>query len=428
MSKIVVRAENLSKRYQLGGYEPARTLGETVSRAVSGLLHSGRHNERAEPASTFWALKDVSFEVKQGERIGIIGSNGAGKSTLLKILSRVVQPTRGSATLVGRVGSLLEVGTGFHPELTGRENVYLNGAILGLPRADIDRHFDSIVDFAGVEQFIDTPVKRYSSGMSVRLAFAVAAHLEPEILIVDEVLAVGDASFQRKSIGRMENAAEEGRTILFVSHSMPSVRKLCPKSLYLEKGQAKAFGPTEQIIEQYLGNALYTDAAEREFPDKPHLDGVIRRIAVTDSAGRPIREFGLDQQAYIEIEYELKRDVRDCIVICAIGRDGAYIYQTYDTDLDPELLIYRKAGWYKGRLPLPKRLLTGGTYTIYPSLAIGLHGEYGHDGQPDAVSFAINEDDQSGNMQIKSWSQHRGMMIVAEIGWDTERLESPAAK
>jgi len=255
MSDYVIKVENLGKSYQIRHKQERYTalrdvLADGAKNAGRTLL--GRNQGRApETREEFWALNDVSFEVKQGERLGIIGRNGAGKSTLLKVLSRITQPTRGEVRLRGRVASLLEVGTGFHPELTGRENIYLNGAILGMTREEIRRKFDEIVAFAEVEKFLDTPVKRYSSGMYVRLAFAVAAHLEPEILIVDEVLAVGDASFQKKSVSRMEAAGQGGRTVVFVSHQMNQIRRLCDTVIWLDEGQVRAIGSTPQIVGAY---------------------------------------------------------------------------------------------------------------------------------------------------------------------------------
>ncbi len=256
MSDTVIRVGNLGKRYRIGGkQERYNTFRETIT----GTLRS-RISRLAIPRSsnreTFWALRDISFEVKQGEVLGLIGRNGAGKSTLLKILSQITEPTEGIIYLKGRVGALLEVGTGFHPELTGRENVYLNGAILGMKRHEIDRKFDEIVDFAGVEKFIDTPVKRYSSGMGLRLGFAVAAYLEPEILIVDEVLAVGDAEFQRKCLGKMNNIAGEGRTVLFVSHNMAAVEQLCSRAILLNFGHTELEGSVKTVVEHYVNQAM----------------------------------------------------------------------------------------------------------------------------------------------------------------------------
>src|SRR5881409_1050782 len=256
MSDIAIRVEGLSKRYRIGArqeryYTLRDTLTEAVARPYQKLAAFFSRNgagPRTPEAASIWALNDVSFDVKRGEVVGIIGRNGAGKSTLLKILSRITEPTEGRARIHGRVGSLLEVGTGFHPELTGRENIYLNGAILGMKKSEIDRKFDEIVAFAEVEQFIDTPVKHYSSGMYLRLAFAVAAHLEPEVLIVDEVLAVGDAAFQKKCIDRMAALAAGGRTILFVSHNMDLIPRLCHRALLLDAGQVVRHGPADDVL------------------------------------------------------------------------------------------------------------------------------------------------------------------------------------
>ncbi|MFN3161684.1 MAG: ABC transporter ATP-binding protein [Rubinisphaera brasiliensis] len=261
MSDTVIRVEGLGKKFKIGSQQPYHRFSEVVSgfgsqlaKAPARLFRKQRHTaeELAEKRSNeFWALKDINFEVKEGDVVGIIGRNGAGKSTLLKILSRITEPTEGRFGLKGRVASLLEVGTGFHPELTGRENIFLSGSVLGMSRAEIKRKFDEIVDFAGVEQFLDTPVKRYSSGMQVRLGFAVAAHLEPEILIVDEVLAVGDAEFQKKCLGKMNDVAESGRTILFVSHNLDVIRSLCKQGLLLSSGKVSAAGSIAIVSQQY---------------------------------------------------------------------------------------------------------------------------------------------------------------------------------
>ena len=252
MSDIAIRVTGLSKRYRIGLQKVRyRTLRESISEKFSRIARKEKTKK-----SFFWALKDIDFEVKKGESLGIIGRNGAGKSTLLKILSRITKPTKGRAVLDGRVGSLLEVGTGFHPELTGRENIYLNGAILGMRRTEIERKFDEIVAFSEIEQFLDTPVKRYSSGMYVRLAFAVAAHLEPEILMVDEVLAVGDAEFQKKCLGKMGDVAKTGRTVLFVSHNMTAIKSLCSKALLLKSGMIEKEGFTSEVVDEYLEKDL----------------------------------------------------------------------------------------------------------------------------------------------------------------------------
>ena len=291
--KPAVRVENLSKSYRIGNQTPkGQNLTESLAHGARSAWDKFRRlvNPDASQAGThdYWALNDVSFEVPEGEVVGIIGRNGAGKSTLLKILSRIVEPTGGFAEINGRVGSLLEVGTGFHPELTGRENIYLNGTILGMRRREIDRKFDEIVAFAGIDEFLDTPVKRYSSGMGVRLGFSVAAHLEPEILIVDEVLAVGDQQFQDKCIGRMQDVAQSGATVLFVSHQLGSLRKLCTSAVMLEAGRVAKTGQTEEIISLYLG----TMSGKASIPVGERLDrkgnGVSRiiELEVYDSVAK----------------------------------------------------------------------------------------------------------------------------------------------
>jgi lipopolysaccharide transport system ATP-binding protein len=270
MSDVAIRIEGLGKKYHIGGKQKQyNRLGDQVMDAAlapfrrAGRLLRGEASSASEMDQDFWAIRDLSFEIKHGEIMGIIGHNGAGKSTLLKVLSQITEPTTGFADVFGRVGSLLEVGTGFHPELTGRENVYLNGSILGMRRSEIARKFDAIVDFAEIEQFIDTPVKHYSSGMYVRLAFSVAAHLEPEILVIDEVLAVGDVAFQKKSLGKMENVSQQGRTVIFVSHNMNALQRLCPKSVLLNHGKLVMQGDTADVIEKYLS----TTSTKSDGPD-----------------------------------------------------------------------------------------------------------------------------------------------------------------
>ena len=285
MSDVVIRVENLSKKYIIGHQKQERhtSFRDVLSNGAKSLwqgLTSDRKANSDDLSEEFWALKDVSFEIKQGDRVGIIGRNGAGKSTLLKILSRITEPTSGKISIKGRVASLLEVGTGFHPELTGRENIYLNGAILGMDRSEIKKNFDEIVAFAEVEKFLDTPVKRYSSGMYVRLAFAVAAHLEPEILIVDEVLAVGDAQFQKKCLGKMEDVGKEGRTVLFVSHQMASIQKLCQRSIWLDHGEVVDNDATQIVVNKYLNNSLGLSKISLEDRKDRKGDGKIRFTSV----------------------------------------------------------------------------------------------------------------------------------------------------
>ncbi len=312
MSDVVIRAENLSKRYRIGERERYLALRDILARSLAAPFRwfqtskARIHNSRSD--SFIWALKDVSFEVKRGDVIGIIGRNGAGKSTLLKILSRITEPTEGYAEIRGGVRSLLEVGTGFHPELTGRENIYLNGAILGMKKAEIDRKFDEIVGFAEVEKFIDTTVKHYSSGMYVRLAFAVAAHLEPEILLVDEVLAVGDASFQKKCLNKMQDVGQEGRTVFFVSHNMPAITRLCQRAILLDNGRVWCDGLSHQAVSVYLQSGIGTTAV-REWPDLNEAPGndVVRLYAVRvrTEEGKTTDVVDIRRPVGIEMEFQV---------------------------------------------------------------------------------------------------------------------------
>jgi len=298
MSDVAIRVDSLSKKYHIGGKQKSyNRLGDQVADAVlapfrrAGNLLRGKASSASDLDEVFWALQDISFDITQGEIIGIVGHNGAGKSTLLKVLSRITEPTSGYADIYGRVGSLLEVGTGFHPELTGRENVYLNGSILGMRRAEIERKFDEIVDFAEIEKFIDTPVKHYSSGMYVRLAFSVAAHLEPEILLIDEVLAVGDVAFQKKSLGKMENVSQQGRTVVFVSHNMNALQRLCPRSILLDHGRLLAQDDTSKVIEQYLATASSKTVGPNSWIDlteqKREGTGMVRFTSVSYAGDDP---------------------------------------------------------------------------------------------------------------------------------------------
>jgi homopolymeric O-antigen transport system ATP-binding protein len=315
-SELAVQAEGVSKRYRLGERESYRALRDVLAGAFTAPLR--RFRESRDMAPELWALDDVSFALARGEVLGLIGSNGAGKSTLLKVLSRITEPTRGRVVLRGRVGSLLEVGTGFHPELTGRENIFLNGTVLGMRRAEIVRRFDEIVEFAGVEKFLDTPVKRYSSGMQVRLAFAVAAHLEPEILLVDEVLAVGDVSFQEKCLGKMRDVTREGRTVVFVSHNLAAVRSLCSRALVLESGKLVFDGPTDDAVHRYLAGgggktAAVVEAAELELraaKERVYADRAYfrcTRIAAVNEAGAATTSFDSDEPASVEIDFTVLR-------------------------------------------------------------------------------------------------------------------------
>jgi len=350
MAETVIKVENLSKQYRLGviGHGTlykdlqswwARVRGrEDPNVRITEQTGPGLDGER------FWALQDISFEVKQGEVLGIIGRNGAGKTTLLKILSRVTTPTKGVAKIKGRVASLLEIGTGFHPELTGRENVYLNGAILGMTKVEIDRKFDEIVDFSGLEKFIDTPVKRYSSGMYVRLAFAVAAHLEPEILLVDEVLAVGDVQFQKKCLGKMGEVARGGRTILFVSHNMGAIRNLCGRAALIDKGRLVLDAASDRTIARYLNQNLLEGAVASSAEIEERMQGVIRRtnpyvrfreISLLDESGLPRKSFHSDENITVSIDFECLQAIHDLfIAINVVDENAVPILTTLNLD-DP---------------------------------------------------------------------------------------------
>ena len=341
MSEVVIRVENLSKEYRLGTISRG-TLQKDLQSWWAGwkgkddpnsLLTSPNPGKSNDLNERFWALKDISFDVKKGEIIGIIGKNGAGKSTLLKILSRVTGPTEGTIKVKGRIASLLEVGTGFHPELTGRENVYLNGTILGMTRKEIDLKFDEILDFAEIEKFIDTPVKRYSSGMYVRLAFAVAAHLDPEILIVDEVLAVGDAAFQKKCLGKMGEVAEGGRTVLFVSHNMSSIRQLCSKGILLENGHTKHTGNIEEVIQFYLQSSettgFYVSYDEKQNNNSIH----IKEIAILNENGNPTGTFFLGDDVKFQIKLKKNKNMSPkALAINIKTSDGLLISNIHSQD------------------------------------------------------------------------------------------------
>ena len=309
----VVHVRNLSKRYRISHGSVRRryvTLRETIVDLAKAPLQRRRNPSLSGEIQDFWALRDINFEVEQGEVVGVVGRNGAGKSTLLKILTRITTPTEGTAQLRGRVGSLLEVGTGFHPELTGRENIYLNGSILGMSRREIHQQFENVVEFAGVEQFLDTPVKRYSSGMNVRLAFSVAAHLNPEILLIDEVLAVGDAEFQRRCLGKMGDVARSGRTVLFVSHNMSALKNLCPRSIMIDKGRLVLDGPTDQVIPQYLrsfGSAM----ASRDLSDDCEQragtgEARVQSVKVLGSSGEPAASIPMGEGMTVRVEIRSK--------------------------------------------------------------------------------------------------------------------------
>jgi lipopolysaccharide transport system ATP-binding protein len=396
MSDLALSVENLSKSFnidhQRNGIGSYRTLHDDLVNLPRRLFT--RFSQARRPTSeTFWALKNVSFDVRQGEVVGIIGANGAGKSTLLKILNRITEPTSGGADIYGRVGALLEVGTGFHPELTGRENVFLNGAVLGMTRAEIKRKFDEIVAFAEIEKFLDTPVKRYSSGMYVRLAFAVAAHLEPEILLIDEVLAVGDARFQKKSLEKMEQiAADDGRTVIFVSHSMPTVARLCPRVIWLRGGEIAADGPSDDVIQQYSQVTL-VDQDRVSWPEGFSNAGVhelkFTSVGLLNKDGQPTTHFDYSEP----LSFELSYTVHESLAFCRIGflvhaLDGTPVFEIYDVDEDVKG-GRREPGSYSIRCEVPGDLLKPGRYSL--SLNAGIPGIKNLVRLDGALQFAVND-------------------------------------
>jgi homopolymeric O-antigen transport system ATP-binding protein len=368
---LVLRAEGIGKRYRVGQREPYRALRDVLADAIRLPARAalGRGAKRTTP-DWIWAIEDVSFDVRRGEVVGLIGANGAGKSTLLKLLSRITEPTSGRILIGGRVGSLLEVGTGFHPELTGRENIYLNGTILGMRKGEIDRRFEEIVAFSNLERFLDTPVKRYSSGMQVRLAFAVAAHLETQILLVDEVLAVGDAEFQQKCLGKMKDVTNEGRTIVFVSHNLAAVQSLCTRALVLDQGRLAFDGSTGGAVERYLGHGRRGTtgvvegeelalrlAKTRVYADAPLFE--CNRISVLDERGLPTTTFRSDEEITVAIDYTAHRPVPSFRVLVTLtDAEQATILRTESIDdARLETVPRLEPGAYRSQVTFPRDLL-----------------------------------------------------------------------
>lgn len=383
MNDPVIRVENIGKRYRIGtAQEWNQTFREAMTNAFTApwrLMKNATRNssipkEKEEDADHIWALKDVSFEVRRGEVVGIIGRNGAGKSTLLKILSRITEPTEGRIVMSGRVGSLLEVGTGFHSELTGEENIYLSGTILGMRSAEITRKFNEIVAFAEMQKFINTPVKFYSSGMYMRLAFAVAAHLEPEILLIDEVLAVGDAEFQKKCLGKMDDVAKAGRTVLFVSHNMAAVQSLCRTALQLDAGRVVQTGDSRSVVSAYLrisGNS--TSAMVWSDETAPGNDEIrLKSIIVYADGENYSGIYQSRSNIYIEMKFTVtKSHSALCVGFDLLSQQGEVILRSYQTDMSPENWPEVRRGDNVWRCVLPGGLLNGGTYNLCPR--IGLH-------------------------------------------------------
>jgi lipopolysaccharide transport system ATP-binding protein len=426
MNDIAIRVEDLGKLYRIGtSPERYKTLRDTIVNGVNASIDRLKRGVNVTPNSsensTIWALRQVSFEVPRGKVLGIVGRNGAGKSTLLKILSRVTEPTEGVAEIHGRVGSLLEVGTGFHPELTGRENIYLNGAILGMKRVEIDHKFDEIVAFSEVEQFIDTPVKRYSSGMYLRLAFAVAAHLEPEILVVDEVLAVGDAEFQRKCMGKMSDVAQAGRTVLFVSHNMSAVLRLTEETIVLDKGHLVYRAPTQQAVDYYMA-AGFSGAGERfwssaEIPSEaaPFTPIALR---LKNQNGHIADTLHSTEPFSIEIEYRLEQPITGLRVgVYLLTMRGEYVFTSFDLD-DPgqfEKLGVRQAGHYVSRCIIPANTLNEGRYVLAVNASSFRIKRYFWDDH--SLAFTVDATGAPG----KHWPEPRMGPIRPALEWVIDR-------
>jgi lipopolysaccharide transport system ATP-binding protein len=394
----VISVENLSKKYIIGHQKQERyttlrdVLANGARQAAHKLAHPFAAPENDPTHEEFWALKDVSFDIRQGDRVGIIGRNGAGKSTLLKILSRITEPTSGRISIKGRVASLLEVGTGFHPELSGRENIFLNGAILGMSKSEIKSKFDEIVDFAEVEKFLDTPVKRYSSGMYVRLAFAVAAHLEPEILIVDEVLAVGDAQFQKKCMGKMEEVGTEGRTILFVSHNMVSIQKLCGSGILLRDGVVQEAGTIEKVIETYLNNSTSTGKVSvGELPRASHDYGLIARFInawPVNSKGERTTSFMSGEDMSFDLDIKAFESLDSLSIVAGLDTYMDYRITTVLSEETGMLFSSDKDAVISVNVKLPKLRLKPGGY----SLTLGVRrGKVTFDQVVKAIHFEVSE-------------------------------------
>jgi lipopolysaccharide transport system ATP-binding protein len=421
MNDIAIRVENLYKRYRIGTKQASYgSLRESLMNAVTAPIQRIQKNNVGTQDSSpdhIWALKDISLEVKRGEAVGIIGRNGAGKSTLLKILSRITKPTAGRAVVRGRVGSLLEVGTGFHPELTGRENIYLNGAVLGMRRAEIDQKFDEIVTFAEIEKFLETPVKHYSSGMYMRLAFAVAAHLEPEILLVDEVLAVGDAAFQKKCLGKMGAVAKGGRTVLFVSHNMPAVVRLCTRAIWLHQGDYVEDGDSSRVTNDYVKEFSNAKSEISLSPD-PEKAMRLRRIMLLDDQGIQTGRIELSRPFRIRVEYDINRPVSGAHVICFIKTaEGINILGSGDSDCSPDRLGQREPGSYIGEFKVPGSLLGEGTYSITVSLSVPFVQVY--DRHEMILDFEIFDNSSKRRM----WQHNRRPGILGlEIPWHLRKV------
>ena len=420
-----IRVESLSKRYVIrhAQREPYVALRDVLARGAQSMWNRLRAPIRSGvtlgPAQEeFWALRDLSFEIGQGERVGIIGRNGAGKSTLLKVLSRITEPTSGRVSLRGRVASLLEVGTGFHPELTGRENIYLNGAILGMSRSEIRRKFDEIVDFAEVERFLDTPVKRYSSGMYVRLAFAVAAHLEPEVLIVDEVLAVGDAQFQKKCLGKMEEVGTEGRTVLFVSHNMGAIRQLCSRAILLSRGRCVLDTDVSTAVAAYF-NSTELSNSSAVFERDALKESQITAMSIVSTNGEPVGTCTHREGFDVVIDYEVSNwHVGSYLCLDIFTEYDLRLLWSCDTPTVDDLAHRRAPGTYQARVRVPGLVLAPGRY--YFTAAIFAPGPMlVHDAKERAISMEITD----GGSLLSNFGIRPHAATMLPLSWQTESVQ-----
>ena len=414
-----IQTDRLSKQYQIGEMQSAYgTLRDSLASGARRLVRRD-HSQHVED---IWALRDVSLEVPEGQVLGVIGKNGAGKSTLLKILTRITTPTSGTAEIHGRVGSLLEVGTGFHPELTGRENVYLNGSVLGMKRREIQSKFDEIVEFSGVERFIDTPVKRYSSGMSVRLAFSVAAHLEPEILLVDEVLAVGDAEFQRRCLGRMEDLSQSGRTVLFVSHQMQAVTQLCDRAVLLEQGEIALDGSAEYVVAEYL-QLVGGSSSERTWPeDSAPGDMVVRLLAVrvVDEDGDVVSSVDVRKPVGIEMTFRVLRDSGRSVFPKVKIYDARRNVAFNALDTSSRWQQPTTPGVYVSTAWLPANLLNEGLIAVDVGVcSVGTTKLHPHTGANDVVSFHVRDPGEGDSAKGPFTGQLQGVLRPL-LEWTTE--------
>lgn len=429
--KPIIRVENLSKSYRIGGLDAGYvTFRETMAQALISPLRRMRRSQRAGGTTElFWALRDINFEVQQGEMVGLIGHNGAGKSTLLKVISRITVPTVGRTEVYGRIGSLLEVGTGFHPDLTGRENIFLNGSILGIGRTEIARRFDEVVAFSGIEQFIDTPVKWYSSGMYLRLAFAVAAHLDTEVLIMDEVLAVGDTAFQQKCMDKMHEIRGQGCTILFVSHSMQAVTRLCNRAILFEKGQMIKDGPAFQVVNEYMGESLQV-TSEREWSDAGEAPGNeivrLRRVRIRNEEGGTTDSLEIQNPVGVELTYEvLQPDHILTPKVDVLNEEGAHLFTSHD--VSP---VWRRSprptGLYVSTIWFPGHFFSEGSLLVHAGIASHVPATVTHVHEERAATFQI-VDNHGENSARGDYVGPMPGVLRPLLDWTTEVRNEPAS-